>query len=177
MIYPPEQDSFLFLNVLKRQIKELLKKNKNLKFLEIGIGSGIQLKLVKQLKIKNIFGTDINPKAVEHCKKLGFNCIKSDLFEKIKGRFDLIIFNPPYLPENKKEPKDSQLSTTGGKNGSEIINKFLVQVKNHLNEQARIFLLTSSLTKRINWLDYKKKKLAQKNLFFEKIYVWELSLI
>jgi len=175
MIYSPDQDSFLLLDVLKKQIPKLLKKNKNLKLLEIGIGSGIQLKLAKQLKIKNIFGIDINSKAVEHCKKLGFNCLESNLFKNVKGKFDLIIFNPPYLPEDKREKKESQLSTTGGKNGSEIINQFLIQAKNYLNKHARIFLITSSLTKKINWLDYKKKKLAQKNLFFEKLYVWELK--
>lgn len=170
-IYLPLEDSYLLSETLKKQIKNL-----DIKFLEIGIGSGIQLQTAKHLGIKNIFGADINPGAVKHCKSLGFDCIQSDLFENIKGKFDIIAFNPPYLPLDKREPKSSQLVTTGGKKGSEIINKFLKQAKKHLAKDGRIFLLTSSLTKAINWLDYKKKILAKKKLFFEELFVWELHI-
>ncbi len=177
LIYPPAEDSFLMQEVLRKQLPKLFTKNPKLKFLEIGAGSGINLKTAKNyLPKKQIFACDINPRAVKHGKKLKFNCIKSDLFENIKERFDLIIFNSPYLPENPNEPKDSKLATTGGKTGSKIINQFLKQAKKHLSKQGKIFLLTSSLTKKINWQNYKKKKLAEKKLFFEKLFVWELNI-
>ena len=176
-IYQPEQDSFLLSKVIKTKIPKLINKNKNLTFLEIGCGSGIQLKtaLNSGIKKQNIFSCDINPKAVEHCKQLGFQCVKSNLFEKIKGKFNLIIFNPPYLPENKKEPKNSQIATTGGTKGSEIINKFLKQAKNYLKKDGKIFLLTSSLTKEINFSGYKKKIIGKEKLFFERLYIFEIS--
>jgi len=85
----------------------------------------------------------------------------------------LIIFNPPYLPKSKF---DEELDTTGGEKGSEIINRFLEEAKNHLASTGRILLLTSSLTKGINWQDYKKKLLGKKRIFFEELYVWNLSL-
>lgn len=172
LIYFPEKDSYLLSKILKKEIK-----NKDINCLEMGIGSGTQLQTLKEIGIKkkNIFGADINKEAVKYCKKLGFSCVISDLFEKIKEKFDLIIFNPPYLPEDKKEDKESKLATTGGKKGSEIINRFLKQVKSHLTKNGKIFLLTSSLTKDINWNDWKKKKLAEKKLFFEMLYVWELQ--
>ncbi|MEK6906630.1 MAG: HemK2/MTQ2 family protein methyltransferase [Nanoarchaeota archaeon] len=176
MIYQIAEDSYLLLKIIQERIPNLLNKNPNLKFLEIGSGSGIQLEtaLKSGIKKENIFSCDINTEAVKHCKKVGFNCIKSNLFEKIKGKFDLIVFNPPYLPEEKKEPRDSKLSTTGGKKGSELINEFLRQAKKYLNKDGRIFLLTSNLTKGINFNNYKKKKIEGENLFFEKIFVWEL---
>ena len=99
--------------------------------------------------MKNIKGVDINKEAIKHCKKLGFDCFYSNLFSKVKEKFDVILFNPPYLQENKKEDEESKLATTGGKEGSEIVNKFLEQVKKHLNKNGKIFLLTSSLTKGI----------------------------
>jgi len=170
-IYKPAEDSHLLVDTLKKYIK-----NKNVKALEIGIGSGIQLQTLRDLGIKNIFGVDINKNAVKHCKKLGFNCMPSDLFNFVEGKYDLIVFNPPYLPENRKEPKSSKIATTGGKLGSEIINKFLKQAKEHLNPNGKIYLLTSSLTKNIQWGDYKKKLLGKKKLFFEELYVWEVSL-
>ena len=125
MIYQPAEDSYLLSNVLEKQIPELLKSNPELKVLEIGSGSGVQLQKLKELGVKNISACDINPEAVKHCKKLGFHCKESDLFSNIKEKFDLIIFNPPYLPRNPDEPEDSQTATTGGKTGAEIINKFL----------------------------------------------------
>lgn len=178
-IYSPAEDSYLMQKVLQKQIPKLLQKNSNIKILEIGSGSGIQLKTLfnSGVKKQNIYSNDINSNAVELCKKLSFNCISSDLFNKIPENlnFDLIIFNPPYLPYDKKEPKNSQLSTTGGKNGSEIINKFLKSAKNYLNKNGEIFLLTSSLTKNINWKNYKKEILEKQKLFFEEIYVWKLK--
>ncbi len=178
LIYSPEEDSYLLQKVLEKEIPFLLKENFNLKFLEVGIGSGIQLQTLEKLGIKkeNIFGVDININAIKHCQKLGFNCIKSNLFETINKKFDIIIFNPPYLPKTKSEDKESELITTGGKLGSEIINKFLKQAKKHLNKKGKIYLLTSSLTKNINWLDYKKELVGKKKLFFEKLVVWKLLL-
>lgn len=175
-IYVPEEDSFLMVSALQNRIPEILSKNKNLKIFEIGCGSGFILEKLFQLGIKkeNIFSADINPSAVKKCKELGFNSVFSDLFEKIKGKYDIIIFNPPYLPEDEKEPMDSRRETTGGKKGGEIINKFLIQAKKYLSKQGRIFLLISSLTKGIDFLDYKKSIVAEKKIFFEKLSVLEL---
>lgn len=178
LIYEPEEDSYFLSEVLTEAIPKILKQNSNLKFLEIGCGSGVNLQTALKAGIKkqNIFSSDINKDAVEHCKKLGFNSVQSNLFSKIKEKYDLIAINPPYLPDDKKEDKESKLITTGGKNGGELINEFLKQAKAHLNENGKIFLLTSSLTKSINWLNYKKKLIAKKKLFFEELSVWELML-
>ena len=169
-IYVPDEDSFLMSKVIKENIKDV-----GINVLEIGIGSGIQLETLKEIGVKKIFGVDINRDSVKLCNKLGFNCLPSDLFQYVEGKYDLIIFNPPYLQEDKRETKSSQVATTGGKLGSEIINKFLEQAKKHLTKKGKIFLLTSTLTKNINWLDYKKKLLAKKKIFFEEIFVWELT--
>ncbi|MCA9487548.1 MAG: DUF2431 domain-containing protein [Nanoarchaeota archaeon] len=169
-MYEPEEDSYLLSETLKKQIK-----NKKLKVLEIGIGSGIQLETLNELGVTAIFGVDINKDAVKLCLKKGFNCAVSNLFSKVEGKFDLIIFNPPYLPEDKREDEESKLATTSGEKGSELINKFLNQAEKYLSKKGKIFLLTSSLTKGINWKYWKKKKIAEKKLFFEKLFVWKLN--
>ena len=138
-IYKPAEDSYLLSLVLKNEIPKLLNKNSKLKVIEIGCGSGIQLQTLKKLKVENIFSCDINTEAVEYCKKLEFNGIQSDLFSKIKDKFDLIIFNPPYLPQDSREPKESRVATTGGKHGSEIINKFL-KLRNRAYEKNKELL-------------------------------------
>ena len=179
-IYEPEEDSFLMSETLSAELPRLLDKNPELKLLEIGCGSGINLStaLKAGVKINNILGTDVNNKAVKYCKSLGFNCIKSDLFSNVKGKYDVIVFNPPYLPYEKKEPKNSRLATSGGKKGGELIIKFLKGAKEHLTKSGKIFLITSSLSKSVdfNKLGYKSKKIAKKNLFFEKLFLWELVL-
>ena len=181
-IYQPSEDSYLLSNVLKKQIK-----NKNMKCLDMGSGSGIQSKTLIKLGIKqeNLTIVDINLDAVKNLKKQfpKSKVIQSDLFSNFKGgnnvrgilaspKFDLIVFNPPYLPEDKY---DKEKDTTGGKKGSEIINRFLKQSKKYLSENGIIFLLTSSLTKGINWQNYDKKLLSKQKLFFEELYVWELT--
>jgi len=177
-IYSPEEDSYLLSEVLKKKIPAFLKKNPDLKFLEIGAGSGIQLKtaLESGIKKENIFSCDINPEAVRHCKKLGFNSVVSNLFEKIKGKYEIVVFNPPYLPEDSREPTDSRMATTGGKKGSEIINRFFKRAKKHLAKNARIFIVVSSLTKGLDFSGYKKKKVGEEKIFFEKLSVWELKM-
>jgi len=179
-IYEPAEDSYLMSEALGAELPELLSKNPQLKLLEIGVGSGINLNIAKDagIKIKNIFGCDINNEAVNHCRKLGFNCIKSNLFGEVNGKFNVIIFNPPYLPEDEREPKDSRLTTTGGLQGNELTIKFLKEAKEHLSKDGRIFLITSSLASSINFnlLGYLAGVLLSEKLFFEKLTAWELSL-
>lgn len=176
LVYVPSDDSFLLEDVLRKEVLNF--SNEKTKFLEIGIGSGIQLQALLEIGIKkeNIFGVDINFDAVLYCKKQGFNVWYSDLFSDVKGKFDCIIFNPPYLPEDEDEDDESKLITTGGVKGSEVINEFLVKAKKHLKKSGRIYLLVSSLSKGIDYLDYKKKLIQEKKLFFENLEVWELRI-
>lgn len=170
-IYSPEEDSFLLQECLKNQLKT---GNRDLKILEIGCGSGFQLIELKKLGFNNIKGVDINKNAVDYSVKKGLDCIVSNLFNNIHEKYDIILFNPPYLPFDEKESIDSQIATTGGKKGSEIINKFLKEALYYLNKNGSIFLVTSNLTKDIKWNLWKKEKIAEKKLFFERIYVWKI---
>ncbi len=176
-IYQPAEDSFLLSDQVKKYIPKL--KNKNIKILDMGTGSGIQTKNLIDLGIKkeNITAVDINPNALKEARKLKIKTIKSDLFNELKNeKYDIIIFNPPYLPEDKY---DKEKDTTGGKKGDEIIIKFIKELNQHLNKKGICFLLTSSLTSN-NWkkelikqkLDI--KKIGEKKLFMEKLFVWEI---
>ena len=138
MIYTPREDSFL----LEKQVK-LYSKDKSV--IDIGSGSGIQAKAAKLAGAKSVLASDINQEAIKHLKENGIKAIKSDLFENIKGKFDLILFNPPYLPKDKREDKENELTNSGGKRGDEIILRFLKQAADHLNKNGIILLLVSSV--------------------------------
>jgi release factor glutamine methyltransferase len=172
-VYQPEEDSYLLSRVLKKEKVDL-----NTKILDMGAGTGIQAQTLidRGVLLENVTLVDINTEAIKLLKKKfkKSKVIKSNLFKKVKGKFDLIIFNPPYLPEDPREPADSRIATTGGKTGSEIINKFLKEAKKHLTKEGKIFLLTSSLTKGINWKGYKKKILSRKKVFYETLKVFSL---
>ncbi|MEK6859802.1 MAG: HemK2/MTQ2 family protein methyltransferase, partial [Nanoarchaeota archaeon] len=209
-IYSPAEDSYLLAESVKEYLNNLLKENKklsksnrclanhkqtkhnvhitdkninifNIKILDMGAGSGIQALVCRKLGFKNILAADINQKAVKQLKKQKIKAIRSNLFSKInkKQKFDLIIFNPPYLPEDKYDKKQD---TTAGKQGYELIIRFLKQAKFHLNKEGTILLLFSSLSKpkiiikKAKQLGYKLKPLNSKKLFFEKLYVYEIYM-
>jgi len=169
MIYEPAEDSYL----LQEQVKKFSKKG--MKVLDVGTGSGIQAQTAKEQGAE-VLALDINSECVKHCKNLKINTIQSNLFENVKEKFDLIIFNPPYLPEEPLEPEDSRLATTGGKKGNEILEKFLKQVKNYLNKNGKILILFSSLTPDVDKIikenKLKFKKLSEEKIPFEKLYVY-----
>ena len=180
-IYEPAEDSHL----LEESLKEYLKnKDKKIKIIDMGTGSGIQAKTCKELGFESILAVDINKVAVKELKKQKINSIHSNLFLNIdkKEKFDLIIFNPPYLPEDKLEPNDSKPNTTAGKYGYELIIKFLKQAKNYLNKNGNILLLFSSLSKpniikrKAKELGYKLKLLKGQKIFFEELYIYLVSI-
>ncbi len=168
-IYEPAEDSYL--------LEKYVKKYANGKVLDMGTGSGFLAKSAL-LKTKNVLAVDVNPKAVSYVKSLGINALCSDLFSNVKGKFDLIAFNPPYLPSEKKEDKETALQVSGGKKGFELIGRFLKDAKKHLNKDGKILLLFSSLSGDIEKLmkkhKYRFEKLEEQKLFFEKLYVYEI---
>lgn len=171
-IYQPAEDSYFFADFFKKY----LKKHEINSYLDMGAGSGILSGIaLKILNKKNIWATDINPSSVKLLKQKGINATKSNLFEKIKNKYDLITFNAPYLPLDSREPKSSQLATTGGKRGDEISVKFLKQAKKHLNENGKILLLVSSLTPRDKIEKFKPKLVAKKKIFMEELLILELN--
>jgi len=164
MIYEPREDSCL----LEKHVKKLAVG----RTLDMGAGSGIQALAAK--KAASVLASDINPEAVDFVRQKCINAVVSDLFENIEGAFDTIIFNPPYLPEDEHEDRESRLCTTGGKEGSEILNKFLKEAVSHLNEDGKILLVISSLTKDAFKIfknnGYLCKLLEEKKFSFETIY-------
>ena len=142
----------------------------------MGTGSGILSETTsKFLDKKNILAADINTEAIKLVKEKGFKTIKTNLFSKITEKFDLITFNAPYLPKDSREPKDSQLATTGGKRGDEISIKFLKQAKKHLNKNGKIFLLISSLTPSDKIEKYNPATVAKKKIFIEELKILQFQ--
>ncbi|MCX6748846.1 MAG: methyltransferase [Candidatus Pacearchaeota archaeon] len=176
-MYQPREDSFLLASGVKKFLKK--EKNKDIKILDMGTGSAIQALTAREQGFDNIVCADINQEAVNQARKLGFKSIKTNLFSRVKDKFDLIMFNPPYLPEDKY---DKQKDTTGGKLGDETILAFFKQASSHLTKDGKILLLVSSLTPQTRILklleksNLKKKLLARQKLFFEHLEIFQISI-
>jgi len=183
MVYLPAEDSYLLEKELKSYLEKLDKEEKNkLKVLDMGSGSGIQaLTCIKEgIKKSNIIAADLDKESIKLLKSKKLKTIHTNLFSKVVGKFDLIIFNAPYLPSDKY---DNNLDTTAGKRGYETIIKFLRQAKLHLNKQGNILLLFSSLSKskiilkEARKLKYNSEKLSEQGMgFFERLYVYKFEL-
>jgi release factor glutamine methyltransferase len=173
-MYQPAEDSLL----LEKHAEKLAKGN----VLDMGTGIGIQaLAASRNNLVSSIIATDIDRETVSYCKRnLTSNKIKvihSDLFSNISEKFDTIIFNPPYLPE-EKDLKIKDKALYGGKEGIEIIEKFFSEVSNHLNKDGKILMVFSSITGKskvdaiIKKSGFKFKLLDKQHIFFEDLFVY-----
>jgi len=139
-VYQPEADTYLLLDAAKKEVKP------GDHVLEIGTGSGF---IARELaNVSDVVATDINPHAALCARCPGVHVVRSNLFAGIRGTFDLILFNPPYLPTQPEERIDDWLeyALDGGKNGRGVIERFAAEAGRALAPEGRILLLISSLT-------------------------------
>lgn len=139
-VYQPEADTLLLLSAAQAEVRA------GDRVLEIGTGSGTVA--AGLTTARSIVATDINPHAVASARQKGVSVVRTDLFNGIRGSFDLILFNPPYLPTQPGERIDDWLeyALDGGLDGRAVIERFSSGVGQLLAHQGRILLLISSLT-------------------------------
>jgi release factor glutamine methyltransferase len=139
-VYQPAEDSFL---LLRAALKELREEDR---VLEVGTGSGYVAGTISGCTV--VTATDINPHAVRTARQEGVEVVRTDLAAGLKnGSFDLILFNPPYLPTDPSERIDDWLeyALDGGKGGLDVVSRFLREIPLLLAPGGRILLLVSSL--------------------------------
>jgi release factor glutamine methyltransferase len=121
-------------------LKEVKEKDK---VLDMGTGNGIQA-ILAAAKSKNVTAVDVNPFAVE-CAKLNVESnklssrvkvLESDLFENVKGKFDIIIFDPLF---RWSTPRDIWERSCADKDYN-TIRGFFEKAGEHLNRNGRILL-------------------------------------
>ncbi|WP_296895335.1 HemK2/MTQ2 family protein methyltransferase [uncultured Methanobrevibacter sp.] len=175
-VYVPAEDSYLLAENL--QIKE------GQSVLEIGTGSGIVAMYASRLTDK-ITATDINFDACELARKNfrknnieNIEILWGNLFDVVENRkFDVILFNTPYLPTEEDEVLDNTINYAfdGGLNGRKVIDLFLNEVKNHLNDGGIVQMIQSSLSgndetlSKLDELGFIAEIGASEHFFFEDI--------
>jgi release factor glutamine methyltransferase len=116
-MYTPSDDTFLLADCIRQYYGG--------RALEIGVGSGLLLKK----NFAYVAGSDIDLHALQHCKQqkttsanvLLVCCDAGSAFGI--GKFDLIVSNPPYLPNDDNNTRDPAVN--GGPTGIEITVHFI----------------------------------------------------
>ncbi|MBI2550421.1 methyltransferase [Candidatus Woesearchaeota archaeon] len=172
-VYDPKEDSQLLAAAVERYAFG--------RVLDMGTGSGIQaITAAREKDVLSVVAADINDEALKSAAttaakegvKQKIKFAKSDLFSNIKGKFDTIIFNPPYLPQDKGIADEA---IYGGRHGYEILERFLNNCSRHLNDKGIILTVFSSRTNKqrvdgiieANCLEF--EELQQKQIFFETL--------
>ena len=177
-VYQPAEDTYLLLRAALAEARHADG------VLEIGCGSGF---ISQELgaKVARLLATDINPHAVRSAKARGIEVIRADLFLGIKGKFDLILFNPPYLPTQPQERTGQWIdyALDGGESGRQTVDRFIEDLAGHLRPAGRALLLISSLTgltevqKTAASAGLTADVVADEGCFFERLYVLRLGTI
>ena len=172
--YEPLEDSYL--------LAEIAGKKAFGKVLDMGTGSGIQGITAARNGCEVTFA-DIDRNAIR-CARLNAEMSKikgefvvTDLFEKIDGRFNTIIFNPPYVTSDRlhKLTRINQ-ALDGGFEGREVIDRFLESYRDYVLPRHTVLMVESSQNsyekdaKRLN-----AKVVGKTHLFFEDIVVLEFQ--
>jgi len=147
-VYEPAEDSFLFA--------ENLGVEKGAQVLDVGAGCGM-LGILAAEKAGSVVAVDVNPYAIccakENSALNSLRCkmafIQTDLLAALNesARFDLILFNAPYLPAAESEAESwIGRSWAGGINGRQVIDRFISEAPPHLKPNGRILLMQSTIT-------------------------------
>jgi len=167
-VYEPAEDTFLLLETLDVHPHDSV--------LELGTGAGL-IALDCAQKEARVVCSDINPFAVrltrrniERNRRLLKGPIEvrqGDLFCVLRSseRFDIVVFNPPYLPTKSAERVGGwfDVATDGGQDGLRLTKRFLHEVTEHLLEHGRAYFIFSTLSTRTSL----EKTLKQEHLSFE----------
>ena len=179
LVYIPSDDTFL--------LAENLEIKKGQSVLEIGTGSGL-VSMYASLLTDDVTATDINYNALELAEKnFKLNNISTiklefgDLFEPVKDKkFDVILFNTPYLPTDSDDIINDDLNYAfdGGLDGRKVIDRFINEVSNHLNDKGIVQIIQSSLSDNNRTLDmFDRNGFVAEIAESEKFFFEEIVLI
>jgi release factor glutamine methyltransferase len=175
-VYDPGEDSYLLLEAALKEARP------GDKVLEVGTGSGVISMFVKDVAA-SVVATDINPYACKNARLNGIEVARADLYNGICGRFDLVIFNPPYLPTSEEERLKSWLDRAfdGGPTGRDEIARLLEHADRILAPGGRILTVISTLTgvgeimKMFAGRGFRSREVASEKVPFEKLLVLKFT--
>lgn len=166
--------------LVENAVEILKEKDKPLKVLEIGTGSGIiSVMLALLIKDIKIIAVDINEKAIELAKT---NALKHGVENKIEFRLsnlyenvseddiDMTISNPPYIADDYKLPENVKYEPSNALFGGKVGDELLKDIIDHTNEKKIEYLLCEMGYDQMKPLEEYFKNFEVKSYSFYKDY-------
>lgn len=176
-VYQPAEDSDLLATAAVEEVSPTDC------VLDMGTGSGYVAAEIAETGA-SVVGADRNPHACRQASENGIDTVQTDLTAAFSDdAFDLVTFNPPYLPTTPEEDVGDwmEIALSGGESGREVIDPFLAAVGRVLAPEGRILLLVSSLsgvetvTERATEAGFDSSTVATDSFPFEKLSVRRLT--
>lgn len=178
-VYAPSDDTELLIRAIREQEGSLAGK----RVADIGTGSGAVGDAMADLGADLVVAIDISPLATRVAKERVADVVRADLMSALRGPFDVIAFNAPYLPSSPEERVEGWLDKAfhGGEGGVEVSEAFVRDLRRVLAPDGRAYLVVSSradldrLALAVAGAGFRHEKVASARFFFEEIAVWKLS--
>ena len=142
-VYDPHDDSQLLMQNVRA--------SRGQRFLDLGCGTGV-VGIHAALQGARVVCADLNPEAVRLARSnarlnhVEIDAVQANLSSSFQlSRFDVVAFNPPYLPTTPREriPGPINRAFDGGATGTHVLNKFLDSCAN--DPPRAIIVLASTL--------------------------------
>jgi release factor glutamine methyltransferase len=167
-VYPPSQDTAALARVLRGYTGDTC--------LEIGFGSGAVLTTLAG-GFKMAVGTDILSVAQAVAAKGEAHIVLADRATCFRDRsFDLVAFNPPYLPSGEI----ADATVDGGRGGIQVPMAFVREALRVLKADGVVVVLLSDegdvegFKRSCEGLELSVREKSRTELFFENLYVFEI---
>lgn len=139
--------------LLAEQAILFLKDKKNARALDLCTGSGCIAVALRVFSKSDVSASDISEKALGVAEKNAaangaeINFIRSDAFENIEGKFDLIVSNPPYIPTADIDGLDSEvkdheprIALDGGEDGLDFYRIIAADAAEYIKDGGALML-------------------------------------
>ncbi|WP_273759839.1 peptide chain release factor N(5)-glutamine methyltransferase [Bartonella sp. ML70XJBT.G] len=150
----PRPDTETLVDLVLPFLKKQSEKTKKITLLDMGTGSGaLAIAILKQVPQSSAVAVDISENALKTATKNAKNAnvinrftpLLSDWFDSVTGQFDLILSNPPYIPEKDiqnlaKEVRlyDPLRALIGGEDGLDFYRKLSDKAANYLKAEGYV---------------------------------------
>ena len=141
-VYQPAEDSALLADVATSVITP------DDVVLDVGTGSGFVAERIAEETGARVIGSDLNPHACRRARERRVPVVRGNLTDPfVDGAFDVVTFNPPYLPTDPETEWDDwmEVALSGGETGLAVVEPFLASVRRVLAPDGVVLLLASSL--------------------------------
>ena len=141
-VYQPAEDSDLLAEAARDHA------DAGTRALDVGTGSGYVAAALAEAGA-DVVATDVNPLACQDARERDLQVVQANLADPfVDDAFDLVAFNPPYLPTPPEEAMDDWMerALSGGEDGRRVIEPFLATVGRVLAPGGTVLLLVSTLT-------------------------------